>query len=233
MRIGLLADIHGNGHALKSVLKSAKEKKIEKLLCCGDYIGYYYEPNKVLSQLNEWDWEGVSGNHEAMLKDWISEPNKTKIQAKYGSGIAIAANELTNESAAFLYEMPSNCKIQIENYKVILCHGSPWDRDLYIYPDAKQELLDKLFNYDSDFDMLVYGHTHYPVIWEKGNKKIVNPGSVGQPRNRKSGAAWALWDTTNNDVVFFIESYDVYPVVEMCNKFDPEIKYLADVLVRK
>ena len=71
MRIGLLADIHGNGHALKSVLKSAKEKKIKKLLCCGDYIGYYYEPNKVLSQLNEWDWQGVSGNHEAMLKDWI------------------------------------------------------------------------------------------------------------------------------------------------------------------
>ena len=136
MKVGLLADIHGNGNALKSVLKSAKEKKIEKLLCCGDYVGYYYEPNKVLSQLNEWDWEGVSGNHEGMLKDWISKTNRTQIQAKYGTGIAIAAKELTNESAEFLYEMPSNCKIQIENYKIILCHGSPWDRDLYIFPDA-------------------------------------------------------------------------------------------------
>ena len=91
MRIGLLADIHGNAHALISVLKSAKEKKIQKLLCCGDYIGYYYEPNKVLSQLNEWDWEGVSGNHEGMLKDWISKTNRTQIQAKYATGIAIAA----------------------------------------------------------------------------------------------------------------------------------------------
>ena len=232
MRIGLLADIHGNGHALISVLKSAKEKKIEKLLCCGDYIGYYYEPNKVLSQLNEWDWEGVSGNHEEMLKDWISETNRTKTQAKYGSGIAIAANELTNESAAYLYEMPSNCKIQIENYKIILCHGSPWDRDLYIYPDAKQELIDKLFNYDSDFDMLVYGQTHYPAFWRKKHQIIINPGSVGQPRDRKPGASWAMWDTASHRVSFHREEYDTKPLIDMCQKYDPAMQYLHEVLVR-
>jgi len=228
-----LSDIHGNAHALKSVLKSAKEKNIEKLLCCGDYVGYYYEPKKILSLLNEWKWQGISGNHEAMLKDWISEINRTNIQEKYGSGIAIAAYELTNKSAAFLYEMPSTCKIQVENYKIILCHGSPWDRDLYIYPDAKQEIIDKLFNYDSDFDMLVYGHTHYPVIWEKNHQIIVNPGSVGQPRDRKPEAAWAVWDTASHSVSFHRERYDFKPLINMCQKYDPEIKYLADVLVRK
>ena len=73
MRIGLLSDIHANAHALRAVLKSAKGKNVEKLLCCGDYVGYYYEPDRVIALLDEWDWDGISGNHETMLLDWLNE----------------------------------------------------------------------------------------------------------------------------------------------------------------
>ena len=76
MRIGLLSDIHGNAHALKSVLKSAREKGVDKILCCGDYVGYYYEPDEVMFLLNDWDWVGISGNHEAMLLDWLNGKNQ-------------------------------------------------------------------------------------------------------------------------------------------------------------
>ena len=76
MKIGLLADIHGNAHALRALLNAAKEKNVEKLLCCGDYVGYYYEPDKVIALLDEWDWDGVSGNHENMLLDWLNEKNR-------------------------------------------------------------------------------------------------------------------------------------------------------------
>ena len=79
MKIGLLADIHANAHALEAVLKSAKEKKVEKLLCCGDYVGYYYEPDRVIALLDEWDWDGISGNHETMLLDWLNEKNRNEI----------------------------------------------------------------------------------------------------------------------------------------------------------
>jgi len=233
MNVALISDIHSNAHALRAVLDSALNKDVSKILCCGDYIGYYYEPKKVISLLNEWEWEGVSGNHEIMLRNWLYGIKRKEIQKKYGSSISIAAKQLSQTEAKYIYDRPKLINIGIDNYKVLICHGSPWDRDMYIYPDAEKEIVDKMFNYESDFDMLVYGHTHYPVIWERGNKKIVNPGSVGQARNRKSGAAWALWNTINNDVEFFRESYDVYPVVQMCKKFDPQIKYLANVLERK
>ena len=233
MRIGLLSDIHANAHALKAVLKSAKEKNVEKLLCCGDYVGYYYEPDKVIALLDEWNWVGISGNHETMLLDWLNEKNRNKIMVKYGSGILIAAKKLTNETAARLYEMPNTNKLEIDNYKILLCHGSPWDRDIYIYPDADKGGVNKMFEYDPDFNVLVYGHTHYPVIWGKNKKKIINPGSVGQPRDRKPGASWALWDTDTNDVTFYREKYDPRPVIEMCREYDPGIKCLADVLVRE
>ena len=89
-----------------------------------------------------------------------------------------------------------------------------------------------MFEYDPDFNVLVYGHP-LSIIWEKNKKKIINPGSVGQPRERKAGASWALWDTDTNDVTFYREMYDLRPVIEMCREYDPGIKYLADVLVRE
>ena len=232
MKIGLLSDIHANAHALEAVLKSAREKKVEKLLCCGDYVGYYYEPDRVMTLLNDWDWIGVSGNFEGMLLDWENGINKNEIMRKYGSGISVAAEKLTRETATRLSEMSNLTKLNIDNYNILLCHGSPWDRDIYIYPDAKQQTIDKMFNHHHDFDVLIYGHTHYPVIWRQNSKKIINPGSVGQPRDRKPGASWALWDTTANDVDFYREKYDANPVIEMCKQYDPEINYLSEVLER-
>jgi putative phosphoesterase len=233
MRIGLLSDIHGNAHALKSVLKSAREKGVDKILCCGDYVGYYYEPDEVMFLLNDWDWVGISGNHEAMLLDWLNGKNQNDIMAKFGSGISTAAEKLSHKTASYLYEMPSLKKLNISSKKVILCHGSPWDRDVYIYPDASQDIVNKMFEYDPDFDVLIYGHTHYPLIWEKNKKKIINPGSVGQPRDRKPGASWALWETDTQNITFFREKYDPGPVIELCRQYDPDIKYLAEVLVRE
>tara|TARA_B100001540_G_scaffold52896_1_gene47870 strand:+ start:269 stop:970 length:702 start_codon:yes stop_codon:yes gene_type:complete len=233
MNVALISDIHANAHALQAVLNAAKSKNVNKILCCGDYVGYYYEPKRMINLLNDWEWEGISGNHDIMLKDWLKENKRDEIYNKYGSSISIAANQLTPNEAKFIYDRPKSLKIEIDNYKVLICHGSPWDRDNYIYPDSNPELINKLFDFDLEIDLLVYGHTHYPVKWEKNNMFIINPGSVGQPRDRKPGASWVLWNTTSNEFNFFREEYDIKPVVDMCKKYDPNKKYLIDVLKRK
>ena len=99
MKIGLLADIHANAHALRVVLESAKKQGADKLLCCGDYVGYYYDPDSVMALLDNWDWVGISGNHEAMLYDWLNKKNREEIKAKYGSGISFASKKLDYETA--------------------------------------------------------------------------------------------------------------------------------------
>ena len=85
---------------------------------------------------------------------------------------------------------------------------------------------------DRKHDLVVLGHTHYPMSQEIGKTLIVNPGSVGQPRNRKPGAQWSLFDTVNRTVEFFSEAYDPTPLVEESLRRHPGLPYMADVLTR-
>jgi len=114
---------------------------------------------------------------------------------------------------------------------VLLCHGSPWDRDEYVYPDSDDQSLSRYANLNIKW--VIQGHTHYPMYKQIGDVVMINPGSVGQPRNRQSCAQWALLDTYSGKVKYFCEQYDLSIVVEESKKRHPEIPYLADILERR
>ena len=76
------------------------------------------------------------------------------------------------------------------------------------------------------------GHTHYPMSREIDSTLLVNPGSVGQPRNKRPGAAWAILDTEKKDVTFRNENYNIQSVVNEAVRRQPNLPYLAEVLVR-
>ncbi|NJL17433.1 MAG: hypothetical protein HC938_09750 [Nitrospira sp.] len=105
-----------------------------------------------------------------------------------------------------------------------------WDINQYIYPDASEELFGRCV--ESNFDLVVMGHTHYPTLRRMGNTLLVNPGSVGQPRNRKPGASWALFDTESGAVDLRTEQYDVTCLVGECRRRHSELPYLYEVLSR-
>ena len=113
---------------------------------------------------------------------------------------------------------------------VLMCHGSPWDGDAYVYPDAPVDVRRRMV--DDGCDIVFFGHSHYPVCWDKVGSRVVNPGSVGQPRNRRPGAHWALWDTEADEIELRCEAYDPEPVIAACRHHDPDIPYLRDVLTR-
>lgn len=229
MKIGLLSDIHANAAALESVLLDAEAVGVERLLCCGDYVGYYYAPQAVIDLLDKWHWSGVRGNHEAMLEAWLDGRDRDSILRKYGSGIAAAA-QMSERAIGRVLSLPTRQELTIDGRRVLLCHGSTWDSDHYIYPDAQEGEKSRLASEGQD--MVVFGHSHYPVIWTMKRTTIVNPGSVGQPRDRKPGASWALWDTCNMEVLLRRTIYDSSPLVALAKTINPELPYLADVLSR-
>lgn len=232
MKVALLADIHGNESALRSVLDAARRENVERLFVAGDLIGYYFAPRKVLELLDEWDTAIVKGNHEDMLIASISDDSfLQQIDARYGSGIRQALTELTPQQIKYLCDLPHPLIVYVDELRVLLCHGAPWDVDQYIYPDASDSLFYRCVA--DNFDLVVLGHTHYPMIKKIGNTVLVNPGSVGQPRHCVPGACWAILDTADCSVSLRSEEYDYSELIMECNRRHPELPYLSEVLQRR
>lgn len=231
MKLGLLGDIHGNALALESVLNAATNLGVEKLLITGDLVGYYFQPSKVMELLAPWSKIIVRGNHEDMLASIIATPDLLAvIEKKYGSGLSVALEQLSEEQVSELTRLPETKTIIENSCQVMLCHGSPWDTDQYIYPDAPEELLKKCTSFGAN--IIIMGHTHYPMYRKVGTTLLINPGSVGQPRNKQPGASWAILDTETQKVIFRNEDYNIQAVVDEAIRLQPQLPYLAEVLVR-
>lgn len=231
MKIAVLSDIHGNHYALEAVLNEAAKAGIERIFVLGDVVGYYYHPDKVIQLLEKWPVEIIQGNHERMLKRAVADPGfLVEVRTKYGSGLDRALVLLSYDQITELIGAPSNKDVSIDNLQIGLFHGSPWDSDSYIYPDADRKILDKATM--PQYDYVFLGHTHYPFSYYNGNTVLVNPGSVGQFRGKGGVATWVMLDTSNWSLVFKHTAYDVSTLIEEVKKTDPEIPYLQQVLKR-
>lgn len=231
MKLALLSDIHGNHFALQAVLDSIKQNEVENLIVTGDFVGYYFWPREVLELFQPWNVIAIRGNHEEMFFKAVDDAEfLDSVNAKYGEGLQVALETLTDEQKDWLTGLPESLVIDLAAKKILLCHGSPWNPDEYIYPDAQDEVFDRCA--DTGYDWIIMGHTHYPMVRQTRNTTIINPGSVGQPRNRQPGAHWALLDTKSHEVNLFCEKYDLTPVIQACRKRHPDLPYLANVLER-
>jgi len=231
MKLALLGDIHGNDAALRSVLASSS-CCAEELFITGDLVGYYFAPCEVLELLQSWRRHVVRGNHEDMLRTARNDPRYlAQVDVRYGKGLRTAIEQLNEEQLDELCGLPHPLELELDGCRILLCHGAPWDNDRYVYPDAQAELLERCAI--QKYDLVVLGHTHYPMQHRVGNTLVVNPGSVGQPRNRQPGAHWALFDTETRNLEFHCEQYDSSQLVRECQRRHPELPYLAEVLTRK
>ena len=95
MKLVLLADIHGNHHALSAVLHAVRQQNVDTLLIAGDFVGYYFWPVEVFQLLKPWNVVAVLGNHERMLKKARHDQDFLQfVNAKYGSGLSVALEQL-------------------------------------------------------------------------------------------------------------------------------------------
>lgn len=231
MKIGLLADIHANADALAAVVAAARRARVERFFIVGDFVGYYYSAVEMWRMLGALDWIGIRGNHEDMLADWRSARNREPIKRRYGSGIERASAELPADAIEALIGLPTSRVVEQLGRRALLCHGSPWDQEAYVYPDAGTDVVDRLFA--AEADIVIFGHSHYAAAWRRGGRWAVNPGSVGQPRDRQGGACWAIWNTVTNEIELRREEYDPSGLVDMCRRIDPENEYLASILLER
>lgn len=232
MRIAILSDIHGNYDALTQVLEECKKCNVEKYIFLGDYVGYYYEPKKVWDKICQLDGVKIKGNHEDLLKDSLSSKARMhQIKKKYGMGHQIAQNQLLEVEIEQLYSLPEKKRIQIKNFNFELNHGSPWDQNVYLYPDTDPVIFEKANH--SEIDFVLVGHSHYPFIKKLSHSTIINPGSVGQNRQKGGVATWVLMNLEEMKIEVISTKYSVKSLAKKVKSLDPDKPYNYSILFRK
>lgn len=232
MRLAVVADIHGNASALRAVLADARQQGASRLVVLGDIVGYYYAPHEVIDALDEWDAVVIRGNHEDLFRQWQEGDDalRDSFRRRYGSGFAIADQMLDEGRIRWLRALPHLKTLVVGQVRALLAHGHPAGIDRYVYPDKVASALE-----DSeleDWNIVWLGHTHYPMDVRVGGTQVVNPGSVGQPRDGDPRAEWALWDAERGAVTLQRSAYSQDALLAEVARRDPDVPYMAEVLTR-
>ena len=231
MNIAILADIHANSLALDAVYKDLELNKCETILVLGDLVGYYYSPSYVVDKIkNDPRCVVIKGNHEELLLKAINDQNfADNCHKKYGSGLNIAMTTLSKEQLDWIKELPESKTVEIGGLKLGLHHGSEKHINEYIYPDVLEKRLSSVV---TESDYLFFGHTHYPAVFPRNGCVIVNPGSVGQPRDIGSMASYVIINTENCSIVNKRVPFSNKLLIEQTKELDPHYPYLSEILER-
>ena len=230
MKLGLISDIHGNSPALKVVLERLPNE-VDQIAFLGDLCGYYPFVNECIVLWDRQRILGVRGNRDQLFLDCIktqSQPDHS-YESKYGSALRRSLESALPEVVVVLESLPPSCSLTIQKTVLVLYHGSPWNPlEGRVYPDYRD--WDRFSNIAAD--VILLGHTHYPFVKRYGDKLIVNPGSVGQPRDLSTGACYATLDLDSGAVQQLRIPYEKSCIIDDARLHDPDKSYLIKVLNR-
>lgn len=213
MRVALLSDIHANVVALDAVL--AELPAVDRTWVMGDTVGYGPDPAEVLARLRDRGAVLVAGNHDLAVATGAGLDAFNPVAAR---AARLHSEWLSAEDREFLGGLPTVVKTD----GVTLVHGSVLDPVWEYVWDARTAYASLSA---AETALTCNGHTHIPALFELAGPRVtstlgrgevgfsgqalVNPGSVGQPRDRDPRAAWAILDTERRTVEFMRTAYDV------------------------
>lgn len=221
MKYGIISDAHGNWKAFEACIQNMGE--VDSIIYCGDTLGYYFEPQKILQYLRENKAKAVLGNHDIKFLAGKDDPER------YGPSFEMAKETIQEQEIQWL----SSLKETIEfadpdsNKEILICHGSPWRNNEYIFPNTN---IEKFLECSSD--IVIMGHAHYPFIRRIGSKILINPGSCGQPRDGNTKPSYAILNLTlySENITLHRIDHDTKFIEEQCNTYAPNNDLLKKYL---
>jgi predicted phosphodiesterase len=177
MRIGLIADIHGNLIALETVLAELAREPLDQLVCLGDVAALGPQPGEALARLRALGCPVVIGNTDA----WLLAPPSAIDGDRFDRAITQwTIAQLTDDDRAHIATFPSTIELALRDGQTLLCfHGSPRSYDDVIVPTTPDDELREMMGDNTQATILAGGHTHLQMLRRHGDAHIVNVGSVG------------------------------------------------------
>ena len=219
MRVAFIADLHANLEATTAVFREIDQRSPDQVVCLGDLTGYHTQPNEVIDIVREREIPTVMGNHDAAvcgLEDAWFFRSSAQIAIEWQS------ERIRDDNREWLAKAPEE---MLYHRTSLIVHGAPSARDDYIvdWLDAVRQL--EYLN-GRDITLCFFGHSHRPSFFsERGmtqaptpetvhylrpmTRYFINPGAVGQPRDRDPRAAFGILDTEKMTFEFCRVEYDI------------------------
>lgn len=223
MRLAIIADIHSNLEALESVLEQLSREGVESILNLGDLVGYNASPGECLDLLrSRLDLINLAGNHDLAVLE--------RERAQFFNIIAYQAlmwcrEQLPPAELEFLRGLP----LTLQTPGWWACHGTPSNPDTYIAYHFQGKRVLRDLSKGADVRVCFFGHTHRRALWQRDirgkvalqelsqpkvslsrdSHYLINPGSVGQPRDGSPEAAYAVYDDEEFSIHFKSVPYDI------------------------
>jgi predicted phosphodiesterase len=225
MRYLILSDIHGNREALTAVLRFVRRKRWERAIVLGDIVGYGADPNQAVDAVRGLHpLVAIRGNHDKVCSGIEDGEmfNRVALQAAMWT-----RRRLTPANLRWLQQLPEGPLIVDSSFAI--AHGTPIDEDAYIFGEI--EALN-VFR-QTAFPLCFFGHSHFPVVFglspdavqtylthgapagvfrfrlQPGVRYLVNPGSVGQPRDGNPLASFAIFDGDKRTITIYRVAYEI------------------------
>ena len=224
MKIAFISDIHSNIEALQAVLDEIDTEDVTAIINLGDLVGYNASPGECVELVQKRRIVSILGNHD-----------RAAVEPKFAAGFNIIAHQAVRWSADALPLAHKRFLRKLEHTRVLwdrylIFHGAPGNPDAYIFYLFQAK---KAFNYMRKKTVGVrvgfFGHTHSCAVWQRDVRGkvsslelsqnsflldpeqmyLINPGSVGQPRNRHWHASYLIFDTEPERIQFKSVPYDL------------------------
>ena len=223
MRYAIISDIHANLEALTAVLRAADEAQVQRIVCLGDLVGYYADPNGVVELIRQRGIPCVRGNHDSVAAGLRGPVNFSETARR---AIRWTGEHLTEQNRSYLEALPLVHGID-EKFVIVhaALHPEPNDEvRIRTEADAKLSLQILASGYGNQ-RVCFFGHTHHPVAYTMqdgtvtqssdlsvrmtdGASYLINPGSVGQSRAADPRASMVVYDALTRTAQFHRISYD-------------------------
>jgi predicted phosphodiesterase len=186
MRVLVLSDIHGNLAALEAVPSTS----YDAVVCLGDLVGYGPHPGPVVRWVRENATLTLQGNHDRALADGVAPGCRAQFECLARATFSLGQRQLSPEEIAYLGALPRQARRVFDGVRYLFVHATPSD-PLYRYLGPESDVWATEVT-GVDADVVVVGHTHIQFDIQVAGKRILNPGSVGQPKDGDPRAAFAV-----------------------------------------
>ena len=188
MKVVIISDVHANLEALMSLTSD-----YDYLLCAGDLVDYGPDPNGVLDFVRKHANVIVRGNHDQAAGYKVDCGCSYVMKELSAATRQLVWQALSNDDIEYLKQLPLEHELALGGHLFYLTHAVPGDLYRYLEKDISDEDLRGMLKATSA-QVIIWGHTHKPWIRKLDERLIINPGSLGQPRDGNPQCSYAVWE---------------------------------------